>query len=70
MFFKKKDSEDNICRFCVNAQLSEDSENVICSHKGEVDPFFSCRKFSYDILKRDPGKQQKIEPMEYIDINN
>ncbi len=70
MFFKKKDNEDNICRFCVYATLTENGEKAICSHRGEVDLFFACRKFSYDILKRDPGRQQIIEPMEYIDINN
>ena len=70
MFFKKKNNEDNICGLCVNGKLSKDGEIVTCSIKGEVDPFFTCRKFSYDILKRDPGKQRQIEPMEYININD
>ncbi len=70
MFFRKKNNDENICRFCINAKLIEDGEKTICSFRGEVDPFFSCRKFSYDLLKRDPGRQPKLEPMEYVDINS
>ena len=70
MLFKKKHNEDDICRFCANSKLTDDDDKVVCSYKGEVDAFSSCKKFSYDLLKRDPGKQKKIEPMEYIDINS
>ena len=70
MFFKKKNNEDQICRFCVNAKTVPEKETVSCTFRGEVDPFFSCKKFSYDLLKREPGKTRKLEPMEYVDINN
>ena len=70
MLFKKKNNNDNICRFCINATLIEDGEKIICSSKGEVEPFFTCRKFSYDLLKREPGKQPKLEPMEFVDLNS
>ncbi len=69
MFFKKKNNENEICRFCVNAKIGDD-DAVTCSIRGEVEPTFSCKRFSYDLLKREPGKIRKLEPMEYIDINN
>lgn len=70
MFFKKKTNDDDICRFCLNAKFTDDEDKVICSIRGEVDSIFTCKKFAYDLLKRDPGKSRKLNPMEYIDIND
>lgn len=70
MFWKNKKDPENICRFCQHARLIDDSDNVLCSHKGVVREDFFCRKFAYDFLKRDPGKSVRVESLEYIDIND
>ena len=71
MFFKKKkNKEDNICRFCIYATLTDNDDKIICSTHGEVGSHFTCRKFSYDLLKREPAKFRKLEPIEYVDIND
>ncbi len=70
MFFKKKTNEDIVCKFCVNSKGTDNPDIMVCSYRGEVDAGFSCKRFSYDLLKREPGKSKKIEPMEFIDINS
>ena len=70
MFFKKKKNPENICRFCQSARLIDDSDNVLCSDKGIVREDFTCKKFAYDYLKREPKKQTKVDALEYVDIND
>ena len=69
MCFKRKNNSENICRFCAHARLLCDSDNVLCETKGIVSEDYSCKKFAYDFLKRDPGKNAKIQSLEYVDIN-
>lgn len=70
MFFKKTKDPQKICRFCVNARLLDDTENVLCSKRGVVKESYVCKKYIYDYLKREPSKSAKTEPLEYVDINS
>ncbi len=54
------------CRLCRHATLTENSLNVICEIKGKMPSDFVCRKYSYDIFKREikpkpKNKQYKAE---------
>ncbi len=69
MFFKKTEDPERCCRFCVNAKLLEDSQNVLCSKRGIVKNDYICKKYIYDYLKREPSKAKKIDALEYVDIN-
>lgn len=40
------------CRFCEEATLLRDGENVLCRRYGVVHEEYVCRRFSYDPLKR------------------
>ena len=70
MFFRKEKDPEKICLFCTYATVSDDGEKVLCKHKGDVKSDYTCRRFKYDYLKRDPGKAAKIAEFEYVDIND
>ncbi len=55
-FWKKKNEEEYVkcCALCENAVNR--GEYMECKYKGQVSPEGTCRKFSYDITKRNPGK--------------
>ncbi len=48
----RKDIEAR-CAYCSHAGEA-DGENVLCSKRGLVSRDYSCRRFSYDPLKRTP----------------
>jgi len=51
---------DPKCEYCALGQLSFDQEKVLCSKRGVVDPWYRCRRFSYDPLKRQPAAAPAI----------
>ena len=44
------------CAFCEYASPTLDTERMICRKKGIVSAEFSCRAFSYDLMKRAPKR--------------
>ncbi|MBQ7938859.1 MAG: hypothetical protein IJ281_00580 [Clostridia bacterium] len=59
---KKKSPElEKLCKFCERASSLNDPDRMLCHKKGVVSAGYSCRSFSYDPLKRDPGKRIKAE---------
>ena len=42
------------CKLCEKGRFSADEQAVLCDKKGIVPLYFSCRKFSYDPLKKRP----------------
>ena len=44
------------CEYCKNGTPSSDGKKVLCAKVGLLEPDFSCKKFSYDPLKRVPKK--------------
>lgn len=69
MFFKKTKDPEKVCRFCSYATLLDD-DKVSCRIRGEVKADYSCRKYIYDCLKREPRRQNKSEGLEYVDLND
>lgn len=50
-----------VCENCLHGRLSPDGETVLCIKKGIVQPDGTCRRYSYDPLKRQPKKPLLIE---------
>ena len=51
----------SVCENCLHGRLSPDEETVLCIKKGIVQPDGTCRRYSYDPLKRRPKKPLLIE---------
>jgi len=56
------------CASCEYASLLHLTDQVLCSRRGIVNADFSCRRFSYDPLKRHPKPFPKPE-LEFIDVD-
>lgn len=44
------------CEYCLHGRLSPDGENILCIKRGIMLPYSSCKKYSYDPLKRVPKR--------------
>jgi len=66
----KIDKSERICAFCELCVPMYDGDTVLCERFGIVSKAHSCKKFSYDPLKRTPPKAQALPTLEYIDIEN
>ena len=51
----KNEDQKNVCALCEHASPLKGLEGVLCKYKGVVPEDYNCRKFSYDILKREPS---------------
>ncbi len=49
------------CSYCANGKESPDGETVLCKKKGIVEKNFACKKFVYDVLKRQPRRPIALE---------
>ena len=49
------------CEYCAHARPSPDGETVLCRYKGVVEKDGKCRKYKYDILKRQPRHKPKLQ---------
>lgn len=57
------------CSYCFHGKLSPDGESVLCLKLGIVDKNFSCKKFKYDPLKRQPKRPRELEHFEAQDFS-
>lgn len=48
------------CVYCKFGVLTPDKTMVLCPKKGVLDPDYCCKKYSYDPLKRAPGKMPDL----------
>ncbi len=56
------------CEYCSRGELTADKQSVLCVKKGVMLPHSSCRRFSYDPLKREPKplpKKQQFSPEDF-----
>ncbi len=49
------------CRLCAHATLTENSLNVMCDIKGKMPCDFACKKYKYDIFKREIKPKPKMK---------
>lgn len=62
---KNKSTEyeiERFCAFCEHASPLIDDTEMLCFHRGVVGKRFTCRKFIYDPLKRQPRRKIVSEP--------
>lgn len=50
-------SIDRICANCANGRHAPDGDSVLCTEKGVMNSFSTCRKFKYDPLNRIPKQK-------------
>lgn len=50
---------ESACEICALGHRTADGKSVLCSRKGVVERYDSCRRFDYDPLKRIPERPQK-----------
>lgn len=63
MFKAKKEAEQDIapkCEYCLYGRRSPDGETILCEKKGIVPLDSVCKKYKYDILKRQPKRKPKM----------
>ena len=52
-----------ICRFCAFGARISNSEDVFCEKKKQILPEgYSCKKFIYDILKKEVRRRKRVTP--------
>lgn len=62
MIFRKKIQKS--CSYCTwGTKISDD--DVLCTKRGFMPAYKSCRKFSYDPCKRTPSKAKAIDFNKY-----
>lgn len=57
-----KNAYESVCRNCRHGRLSPEGGSVLCVKKGITDPDGTCRRYSYDPLKRIPRKPLSVSP--------
>ena len=58
-----------MCAYCAKGEMSTDKKNVLCTKKGIVDASYSCRRFKYDPLKRQPQRPRTISKFDEVDFS-
>lgn len=58
MLFRKKITRS--CSYCLRGTPMGD-EQILCSKRGVVSAYFSCRKFRYHPCKRIPPKMKALD---------
>lgn len=66
----KTEKCERICAYCEKAVPVFDKDSVLCEKNGIVSKAYSCKRFSYDPLKRVPPKIQAAPTLEFIDIDD
>lgn len=56
------------CSYCTHGKIAPGGENVLCKKYGIVETEHSCRKFSYDVLKRQPKRPKALEKYDAKDF--
>jgi hypothetical protein len=57
--------ENPKCFLCKHATCDESSRNITCAFKGTVPMDYVCKKFDYDIFKREIKPQAKIKSIKF-----
>lgn len=62
MLFRKK--IDKSCSYCAYGTMLEDGK-ILCSKRGVKEADSKCRKFTYDPLRRVPGRMKPLDFQKY-----
>lgn len=72
MFGKRKLFGDTVppaCEYCVHGHPATDKRMVLCRRSGVVSPFYKCKKYEYDPLKRVPRRPPQLPTFSADDFN-
>lgn len=58
----------HVCANCDKASLLVDEETVLCAKRGVVPAGATCRKYTYDPLKRKPAPIQPLPEISPADL--
>ncbi len=56
------------CQYCRHARQNADGLTVLCALNGVVAPYYSCRRYQYDPLKRTPSRQPVLPEYDQTDF--
>ena len=56
------------CEYCRHGTGIRDNQMILCEKQGVVAPYYSCRKFVYDPLKRVPRSTPKLQQFDESDF--
>ena len=62
MLFRKKITRS--CTYCQRGTAME-NDQILCSKRGVVSAYYSCRKFRYEPYKRVPPKMKALDLEKY-----
>ncbi len=62
MLFRKKITRS--CSYCQHG-TAMDCDQILCSKRGVVSAYYSCRKFRYNPCKRIPPKMKALDFSKY-----
>lgn len=48
------------CEYCELGRQAADPRMILCSKRGVVAPYYHCKKFVYDPLRRVPHRMPKL----------
>ncbi len=48
------------CEYCSLGRRSSDPRMILCEKQGVVSPYFHCRRFDYDPLRRIPRRPPRL----------
>lgn len=48
------------CEYCQHGRPATDPKMILCQKKGVVSPYYKCRRFLYDPLKRVPRPRPRL----------
>lgn len=68
MFGKKESDYRKVCLLCENATVLPQGNEVLCKFKGVVSEDHTCRKFTYDPLKRCPAPKPEMPTISKEDL--
>lgn len=60
-----KDVESPKCYFCEHGKRIPNTSDVICSKKGIVSEEYVCKKYSYDIFKREVKRKANLNTSKF-----
>ena len=67
MLFRKKVTRS--CSYCA-CGTKVGSEQVLCTKYGVVSLYYACRKFKYDLLKREPMARREMPKLEFVSLDD
>lgn len=71
MFGKKELFGNNIepaCGYCRYGKPTNDGGRILCPNAGVVAPYFHCKKYRYDPLRRVPSQQPQLRQYDKTDF--